>query len=141
MFDKYGVENCKIILIKEYQVVAANKRDKRHLNIYESLWIYKLRAINVNVPASNILCKEYLKKFREKNKQEKRDYSSKYYEENKEKLKPQQRDYYAANREYILEQQKIRFDKLLNCSCGESVRYGSMRGHLLSKKHKRNLIT
>ncbi len=33
-FDKYGIENIAMILIKEYEVV-----DKKHLHSYEQLWI------------------------------------------------------------------------------------------------------
>ncbi len=40
IFDKYGIENCRLILIKEYEVV-----DRRHLEVYETLWIKKLKSI------------------------------------------------------------------------------------------------
>jgi group I intron endonuclease len=41
LFDKYGVENCKMILIKEYEVC-----DQKHLMVYEQLWINKLKPVN-----------------------------------------------------------------------------------------------
>ena len=40
-FEQYGIENFKIILIKEYEVI-----DRKHLEAYEQLWISKLKAIN-----------------------------------------------------------------------------------------------
>ena len=45
LFDKYGVNNCKMVLIKEYEVI-----DRKHLEVYETLWINKLHSINHNVP-------------------------------------------------------------------------------------------
>jgi len=41
--EKYGIENFKIMLIKEYDVI-----DRRHLHVYEQLWINKLACINVS---------------------------------------------------------------------------------------------
>ena len=43
LFEKYGIENCKIILIKEYNVV-----DKKQLKVYEVLWIRKLKPNSMN---------------------------------------------------------------------------------------------
>lgn len=43
LFEKWEVENCKIILIKEYEIV-----DRKHLEMYEQLWINKLKPINKN---------------------------------------------------------------------------------------------
>lgn len=40
-FEKYGKDNFKIILIKEYNVI-----DRVHLEAYEQLWINKLKCIN-----------------------------------------------------------------------------------------------
>ena len=45
LFEKYGKDKCKIILIKEYDVL-----DRFHLEVYESLWIYKLKSINNHIP-------------------------------------------------------------------------------------------
>ncbi|GMF36438.1 unnamed protein product [Phytophthora lilii] len=42
-FDRHGIEQFKIILIKEYEVA-----DKTHLRAYEQLWINKLRHSCVN---------------------------------------------------------------------------------------------
>lgn len=41
-FDKYGIDNFKIILIKEYEVV-----DRNHLETKEQLWLNKLKNINI----------------------------------------------------------------------------------------------
>lgn len=57
LFDKYGVENCKMILIKEYAVL-----DRRHLETKELLWIKKLGAINKIEPVAGLLSKIKAKK-------------------------------------------------------------------------------
>ena len=44
-FSKYGIENFKIILIKEYKIC-----DRTHLEMYEQLWINKMKCININNP-------------------------------------------------------------------------------------------
>jgi len=41
-FDKYGIDNFKIILIKEYEVI-----DRNHLETKEQLWLNKLKNINI----------------------------------------------------------------------------------------------
>jgi hypothetical protein len=40
-FKKYGIENFTIILIKEYEIL-----DRKHLLVYEQIWINKLKPVN-----------------------------------------------------------------------------------------------
>jgi len=56
-FKKHGIENFKIVLIKEYEVSSKNLQDKKHLSVYETLWIKKLNAINKLEPCSGLLKK------------------------------------------------------------------------------------
>ena len=72
IFEKYGKKNCKIILIKEYDVL-----DRLHLEVYETLWIYKLKSINNHIPFG-------IKKLR----------SKQYREQNKEKINTKQREHF-----------------------------------------------
>src|SRR5580693_4170896 len=51
LFNKYGIEECKIVEIKKYDVI-----DRKHLFLYELLWINKLKSNNKIQP----IC--YLKK-------------------------------------------------------------------------------
>lgn len=67
LFDKYGVDGCKMVLIKEYEVV-----DDKQLKAYEQLFINKLRPINKTNPfsikyLSNKQYREKKKEYREKN--------------------------------------------------------------------------
>ena len=47
-FEQYGIENFKMIKIKDYIVYAENKKDHKHLSAYEQLWINKLKCVNKN---------------------------------------------------------------------------------------------
>ena len=47
-FTELGVENFEIIKIKDYLVYKANERDRKHLSVYEQLWINKNKNICVN---------------------------------------------------------------------------------------------
>ena len=55
-FKQYGMENFKMIKIKDYIVYAENKKDHKHLSVYEQLWINKLKCVN-KVSAFNPLSK------------------------------------------------------------------------------------
>jgi len=50
-FDTYGVENFKMILIKDYIVCREKQRYNKHLQAYETLWINKTKScINTILP-------------------------------------------------------------------------------------------
>ncbi len=106
-FEKIGIENFKIIQINEYECYRENRSDRRHLNVYEQLWINKTRCVN-KVNPFNLLkyntnvIREYQKEYREKNKDKIREYHEnnkeqrkEYYEKNKE----QRKEYYEKNKE------------------------------------------
>ena len=142
-FKTYGIENFKIILIKEYDV-----SDKEHLLAYESLWICKLKCVNrqasFTIPfLQKIKKKETCKKYREANRYKIQDYNKKYYETNKEKAKK----YYEVNREDIAEKGKTyretnrdiineKRSQKIKCDCGAEIRKDSLARHRKTKKHK-----
>ena len=70
-FKEYGFDKFKMKLIKEYNVI-----DKRHLYVYETLWIKKSKSVNIRQPFG--LCGTKIYKEMYKNK--KRN----HYRENKE---------------------------------------------------------
>ena len=65
-FEKYSIENFKIFLIKEYKVC-----DKKHLEVYEQLWMNNFKNIN-KIKAFQPLAKEQNRQtdiiYRENNK-------------------------------------------------------------------------
>jgi len=93
-FDKYGIENFTMKLLKSYDVYREHNKDNKHLRAYEQLWINKLKCLN-KYCAFQPLKKEYQKK---KNK--------KYYKENKEKIAKRNKEYSENNKEQISEQKK-----------------------------------
>jgi len=110
-FEKYGIENFKILLIKEYQVFAENKKDHKCLNVYETLWINKLKCVNINSPFSithinKLMRREYKKRNYQENKEKINEKSREYYQENKEKMREKSRDYYQENKEKMRERSR-----------------------------------
>jgi hypothetical protein len=122
LFDKYGVDNCRMILIKEYEV-----EDRQHLEVYETLWVKKMKAINKYEPCGGLLLKQYKKQYCEANKEK----NKQYREANSNKLKEQKRRYYEANKEKILEQKK----QIITCECGAELRYNNIPEHRKTKTH------
>jgi len=116
LFDKYGVENCNIILIES---VEAN--NKMELHQREAHYIKTLKCVNKLIPLRTD--KEYRennkekdKEYRKKNKLQKQEYDTKYYEDNKniilekckeyreinkDKIKEHKKEYYEANKDAI----------------------------------------
>lgn len=82
-FEKHGIENFKIVLIKDYEVCRAHVKDRRHLEAYETLWICRTKCVNKCVPVN------YLKK---------------------ERNRENQRRFYAANIEVIKAKAREKFD-------------------------------
>ena len=137
-YDKYGIENFKIILIKSYKVCRESQRDNAHLKVYEQLWMNKTkRAVNIHKafnPLNKLDRKEYyqnnkekLKKYRENNKERKKEYDKKTYENNKEKNKKRDKKYYEKNKE--------RKKEKITCECGSIIRKVELPRHKKSKKH------
>ena len=114
-FDKYGIDNFQMIKIKSYLCFQANKRDCKHLNVYETLWILKhsKNCINTKLPYTPMrymndkLCRS---NWRDKNKKRLLDYQKAY--------------------------NKIR----VQCSCGITLNQGSLIPHKKTKKHLKHLI-
>ena len=116
-FEKYGIDDFKLLLIKEYEVCAENNKDRKHLDAYEQLWINKTKCVNTSssfvIPAiqkhrHKKYCKEYYKKNKDKIK--------KYAQDNKESIREYQKEYRKANREkarqYSMEYREANKEKL-----------------------------
>ena len=71
-FDKYGINDFKILLIKKYQVYREHNKDRKHLNVYEQLWINKLKCVNEINPF--YIRKMFTKLYRNTHKSHKKAY-------------------------------------------------------------------
>lgn len=131
-FDKYGTDNFKIILIKEYEVV-----DRKHLEAYEQLWLNKLKNINKNntLNLKHINKEQHLIKRRNYYQKIKDTKIKEYLEESKEKRSLQTRQYKEKNKDYI--------KQITTCECGGSYyKNDSFKKsrHEQTKKHLNALI-
>ena len=139
LFEKYGIDNCKIILIREYDVV-----DKQHLKVYEQLWINKLKPINkVNPFWIKILThKLQYKKLIENNPNHNQDDYQKRLARNpnhnqdeyQRKLRNNpnfNKDVYEKRRQ---QQLKNKAEKI-TCECGKIISRGNISKHIITKSH------
>jgi len=82
LFDKYGVENCKIILLE-----SVNAKSKDELRMKEQEYINKLKCINK--------CRAYC------SPEDMKIYDQQYYNENKDKIKERMSNTYTEKRDII----------------------------------------
>ena len=147
LFEKYGIENCRMILIKEYDVC-----DKKHLEIYETLWINKLKSINEIIPfsISKLSRKKYYKdnkekilikskQYREEHKEELSLYFKNYREENKEKIKKYQKDHYEEHKEEIDNYKKKWYFSNKNRIIEKNKKYKEEHRKEISERHKQKI--
>lgn len=124
-FEQHGIENFKIILIKEYEVV-----DRKHLESKEQLWMNKLKCINKN--SAFAITKLTDKLYRKKVMEENPNYNKERYLKHKDK----QNDYYESNKDKI---KKWRNEKKHCEICNCDVRNPDFKRHERTKKHLNNL--
>ena len=148
LFEKYGVENCNIILIEE-----CNCNSKDELISREGHYVRTSKCINKHIPDRkkqeyNQLehRKQYVKEYDQKNKEKKKEYKKEYNIKNKDKLVSNRKTFYEENRETILERHKEYYTKnkeeintnrqqIMTCECGRSFRKADISKHYKTKIH------
>jgi hypothetical protein len=95
LFDKYGFENCEIILIE-----SVNCNSKDELSMREAFHIRNSQCVNKCIPLRTK--KEYYTDNRDKKLSQQRD----FYIKNQERLSLKSKTYYINNQEKIAFQQK-----------------------------------
>ena len=100
LLDKYGVKNCKFIVL---EVCPLEERFEK-----EQWWLdHSVGAVNKIWVISDVeKHKARDKQYYEENKEECLQYQKQYYEANKEKHSQYQKQYYEANKEEYLQYQK-----------------------------------
>lgn len=145
-FKEFGIENFKIVLIKEFEVC-----DRAHLRAYEQLYINKLNCVNKINPfrIKWIYMKKYNKNYRNEHREELNEYSRNYHNEHKEELNEKCRAYHHENRDVQVQKSReyyknnkteiCRLRKLdkVECECGSIVRRSDLLKHQRTEKHKR----
>jgi hypothetical protein len=109
LFEKYGLENCKIILLEN---LNANSKDE--LISREAFYIRTLKCVNKVIPDRT------RKEYREDKKDEIKEYEKKHREEHKV---------------YYIEYDKIRRQKTFICVCGCTGKMNHKTRHEKTKKH------
>jgi len=103
LFDKYGVENCNIILIES---IEAN--NKMELQQREAHYIKTLKCVNKCIPLRTD--KEYKKDNKEQIKEQKKIYAKEYRKNNKNNISIKRKKIYLHNKNKILEQQRLSYE-------------------------------
>lgn len=117
-FDKYGVENFKMLLIKSYEVT-----DKDHLHSYEQEWIDKENCVNIKaafITPENARIK--------KNTQNK-----KWCNLNKDEI-AKKKKIYNANPDNKAKRNDRLKEKVV-CECGMEMNKGSLSKHRKRQVH------
>lgn len=128
---KYGAENFKIILIKEYEVI-----DRNHLESKEQLWINKLKCININNTIK--IQKYYSKHYYEQNKLSIAEKGKLYRNKNANIIKERKHLYNKNNKDKISDSCKSWREKnkeRIECYCGANIYKYKLTDHKKSKKH------
>lgn len=113
IFEKYGVENCKIILITDYPC-----NNKKELLRKEGEYIQSMECVNKCVAGRTP--KEYKELHKERYKQNNREWCEKNkeyvikrnHEQHKEQIAQKRQEHYEQNKERINEQKTILLSKL-----------------------------
>jgi hypothetical protein len=107
LFDKFGVDKCKIILLEEYSCENISQ-----LLMKEREWFDKMECCNKSKPLrKEHENEEYHIEYRQINQNLLLEKAKKYVENNKEKVSKYQKKYYEANKEQNAEYQKIYRDE------------------------------
>ncbi|GMF60622.1 unnamed protein product [Phytophthora fragariaefolia] len=139
-FKQFGVDNFKMILIKEYEVV-----DRTHLEAYETMWMSKLTCVNKVIPfripklsdkAKYERNKEHIlnraNQYREIHRDAINEQKRVRYHANKERLNRQSREYHEANKQRLNAKKKEK----ITCGCGTTHTHGVLARHLRTAKHQ-----
>ena len=102
LFEKYGVENCRIYLIEK---VSCKSKDE--LRSIEGRHVLNNKCVNKNIPGRTK--QEYTKQFYENNKNEIKAYAQNYHRINKVKLRDARKIYYEKNKDSFKIDNNLRY--------------------------------
>ena len=121
IFEKYGVENCKIVLVELYPCQTKDELHKR-----EAHYITSFECVNKQIPGRTL---------------------AEYYQDNKERIQKEHNEYYAKTKdakklynEKNIEKIKARKKEVVDCECGNTYSRSSKSKHLESNTHKNALV-
>ena len=141
IFEKYGVDNCQIVLIEAYPCTTVEELHRR-----EGYFIKHIKCVNKNIAGNSHQesAKQYYQTHAKQIKQ--------YYVNNKGELLLQMKQYYVNNKDELLLQMKQYRDthaeqikqlkkQSYTCDCGCTVTHGNIARHCKSKGHQQFIQT
>ena len=136
LFNKYGVENCKIVLLENYPC-----NSKAELIAKEAEYIRNLKCVNKVIPDrsrreyytdNKEMIQQQNKIWLQENKCKVVAYFKQYYTENKDQIKQQTEQYRTINKDNINLKQKEK----VQCECGCMIVKRALKLHTESKRHQ-----
>lgn len=126
LFDKYGVENCKIILVELVNVNSNDELLKR-----EAYHIKSLKCVNKIIPLRT------KKEYNNDNKESIAEYIKSYNSDNKESIAEHKKKYRETNIKSISEKAK----QQITCNCGITFTKHNKARHERSNKHQKYITS
>ena len=112
LFQKFGVKNCRIVLIENFPCKTIEE-----LVCRERYWYDNIKNCNAQKPQRTI--------------EEIVNYSKEYCAKNQEKISEKKKIHYQANKEQLIKYQKEKIE----CVCGAIICKGGKAQHERSQKH------
>lgn len=131
LFEKFGVDNCKIVLIEQLENVSKKELQKREYEL-----IIKSKCCNKKGKFDK---KQYQEQYRQENKKQTIQYSEQYRKEHKEKIREYLEQYRHENKEQLKqyrEQNKEKMQHQQSCECRGHYTTANKSTHFKSKKHQ-----
>ena len=135
LFEKYGIENCKIYLVELYPCDT-----KEELLAREGYYIKNNKCVNRYVAGRTR--KQHYEDNKEILLEQRKPYKKEYYYKNLQKIQEYKKQHYEKNKEIIAEKTKIyrennkdRLHAKINCECGSEYSFVFKNKHLSTKKH------
>jgi hypothetical protein len=138
LFEKFGMDNCKIILLNTYTVFS-----KEEMTMREQEYMDKIKNCNqykayITEEEKKEQIKQCCKKYHIENSEIIKEHKKEYRIENSEIIKEHEKEYRFKNSEIIKERKKkwyLQNSEKITCECGAIIRKGWKSQHEKSKKH------
>jgi len=133
LFEKFGIENCKITPIQTYKII-----DTRHLNAYEQLWINKIKPNNkqasfritpISRKNDRLIQLQKNPKFDSDNYKKQLKKNPNFNRERVQKFKQKKPNYF---REHNKKYSQI----VIICECGVQIKKCKKSRHVKTEKHQ-----
>ena len=110
IFDKYGIDNCNIILLE-----SVDAKDYNELVAREAHYIKTLKCVNKTVPLRT---------------------RKEYYDDNREIIITKEKQYRQDNKEKVQARKKEYCKLKYNCECGSVCSWNVKASHFKTLKHQ-----